>query len=166
MTSENECPICFECISLSTGSVTLGCSHRYHLKCITTWSLESETCPCCRKVLNSYERVGDILPEIPSSPVANGGRSGYLVDPWADIPDSVLSDMLDRVEADLAASANRVPESNSAPELPGIPSSNVAVITNDSPEQYVAATKIAAVARGFLTRHRLNLIKCFISPYC
>jgi hypothetical protein len=42
-------------------------------------------------------------------------------DPWADLPDSVLSDMLDRIEAD-------------------------------------AATKIAAVARGFLTRHRLNRI--------
>ena len=163
MTTENECPICFDTINSTTGSVTLGCSHRYHLKCITTWSLESETCPCCRKVLNSYERVGDVLPEIPSSPVANGGRSGYLVDPWADIPDSVLSDMLDRVEADLAASAARA--NNSAPELPGIASSNVALITNDSHEQHVAATKIAAVARGFLTRHHLNLIKCFISPY-
>ena len=120
MTTENDCPICFDTITLATGSVILGCSHRYHLKCIITWSLESETCPCCRKVLNNYERVGDVLPEIPSS----GSRrmpAWPVEDPWADLPDSVLSDMLDRIEAD-------------------------------------AATKIAAVARGFLTRHRLNRI--------
>ena len=167
MTTENDCPICFDTITLATGSVTLGCSHRYHLKCITTWSLESETCPCCRKVLNSYERVGDVLPEIPdnrpdlvvSPRVTTSSRIsglGSLADPWADLPDSVLSDILDRVEADLAAAAARA--ANPAPELPGIPSSNVVLITNNSQEQHVAATKIAAVARGFLTRHRLNSI--------
>jgi hypothetical protein len=78
-------------------------------------------------VLNTYERVGDVLPEIPSSGSRRINGLGSLEDPWpvedpwADLPDSVLSDMLDRIEAD-------------------------------------AATKIAAVARGFLTRHRLNRI--------
>jgi len=115
-------------------------------------------------VLNNYERVGDVLPEIPNN------RSGVAVsprvttssrisgqwpqeDPWADLPDSVLSDMLDRIEADLAAAAART--ENSAPELPG----SIAVENNDaSQEQHVAATKIAAVASGFLTRHRLGSI--------
>ena len=60
-----ECSICCEAINTSTGSVTLGCSHRYHLKCIITWSLESETCPYCRKAMNKYERIGEVLPEIP-----------------------------------------------------------------------------------------------------
>lgn len=52
-----ECPICQENITRQTGLTTLSCSHSFHLKCIGTWVLKSETCPCCRSSMTDYEKL-------------------------------------------------------------------------------------------------------------
>ena len=52
-----DCPICYDAISAASGITTLACSHSYHLKCITQWFHQHETCPCCRKEAGEYEKV-------------------------------------------------------------------------------------------------------------
>lgn len=50
--SNCECAICYDAITVKTGSVTLGgCAHLYHFRCISSWfaSQEVSTCPLCRK---------------------------------------------------------------------------------------------------------------------
>lgn len=50
--SDCECSICCDDITVETGSVKLGgCAHSYHFRCITSWfaSQEVSTCPLCRK---------------------------------------------------------------------------------------------------------------------
>jgi hypothetical protein len=43
---ECECAICME-----TGGnfAQLDCKHKFHTDCISTWLVQSVTCPCCRK---------------------------------------------------------------------------------------------------------------------
>lgn len=57
--SDNICPICYEDINASTGSVNLSCAHTFHLTCITTWFTrqDQESCPCCRKEMGEKETV-------------------------------------------------------------------------------------------------------------
>ena len=43
-----DCPICYEPTTPSTHNCTLSCSHTFHLKCMTTWMQNAETCPMCR----------------------------------------------------------------------------------------------------------------------
>jgi hypothetical protein len=54
----SNCSICYDSITATTGSCTLSCSHIYHLKCIATWIITHPTCPCCRKAINEYEKIG------------------------------------------------------------------------------------------------------------
>jgi hypothetical protein len=53
------CPICYTDITEETGHVVLSCSHKFHLGCITKWfySVEVETCPCCRKETSEKEKM-------------------------------------------------------------------------------------------------------------
>jgi len=55
--SEPVCPICYEDITASTGSVNLSCSHTFHLSCITKWFSKQDhgSCPCCRKEVGEKE---------------------------------------------------------------------------------------------------------------
>jgi len=52
-----DCPICYDAINTASGITTLACSHSYHLKCITQWFHQHETCPCCRKEAGEYEKL-------------------------------------------------------------------------------------------------------------
>ena len=46
------CSICLCDMITGTQVKTLPCNHSFHKNCINTWSMEHNTCPCCRK---SYE---------------------------------------------------------------------------------------------------------------
>jgi hypothetical protein len=52
-----ECPICYDAITKGSGITTLSCEHSFHLKCIATWIIKCETCPCCRKEVGEYENI-------------------------------------------------------------------------------------------------------------
>ncbi len=45
---EKQCAICWEELSPSQSSVLLGCSHRFHYKCLAEWAKRSSQCPMCR----------------------------------------------------------------------------------------------------------------------
>ena len=51
--STNDCSICLEEITASTGKTVLGCGHEFHLRCTVQWfgsqKGEASTCPFCRK---------------------------------------------------------------------------------------------------------------------
>jgi Ring finger domain len=57
-----ECPICFVGIELATtGIATMACSHSFHFHCLAKWFILQpegvQTCPCCRREANSFEKV-------------------------------------------------------------------------------------------------------------
>jgi ankyrin repeat protein len=54
------CSICYECTG--KGKVILGCSHEYHLQCITIWLSQKggRTCPLCRYVPDHTEQIFDL----------------------------------------------------------------------------------------------------------
>jgi hypothetical protein len=52
-----ECSICCEEIVATTGQVTLGCSHQFHLGCVGRWLLKSSTCPMCRGETCPKEKI-------------------------------------------------------------------------------------------------------------
>jgi hypothetical protein len=57
-TQHDECTICLREVSVRTGSVMLGCSHRFHLRCIVQWfqvQEDSSSCPCCRYTVGALE---------------------------------------------------------------------------------------------------------------
>lgn len=58
----SECPICYEDVTDSTGSVKLSCAHTFHLSCITSWFSKQEhgSCPCCRKQMGEKEDTARI----------------------------------------------------------------------------------------------------------
>ena len=54
----DDCSICFEALTASTGHCTLGCSHTFHLACIGRWTNHSSSsCPLCRKELGETEVI-------------------------------------------------------------------------------------------------------------
>ena len=54
----DDCSICFEALTASTGHCTLGCSHTFHLACIGRWTNHSSaSCPLCRKELGNTEVI-------------------------------------------------------------------------------------------------------------
>ena len=64
-----DCPICFDTITTTTGSVTTSCGHNFHFKCLNTWYYKQqqnedtiESCPCCRREPGEYE-LGSIITE-------------------------------------------------------------------------------------------------------
>jgi hypothetical protein len=63
----SECSICHDPITSETGETKLGCAHAFHLKCIVTWLLTRNSCPCCRKEVGEHETIKNIpRPEPPS----------------------------------------------------------------------------------------------------
>ena len=46
---EKQCAICWENLNPSQSSVLLGCSHRFHYKCLAEWAKRSSQCPMCRE---------------------------------------------------------------------------------------------------------------------
>ena len=65
----DDCSICFEPLTASTGHCTLGCSHTFHLACIGRWtSHSSSSCPLCRKELGDTERIVKPDDDVPNLP--------------------------------------------------------------------------------------------------
>lgn len=64
-----DCSICFEALTASTGHCTLGCSHTFHLACIGRWTNHSSSsCPLCRKELGDTERIVKPVDDVPNLP--------------------------------------------------------------------------------------------------
>jgi len=62
----DDCSICFEPLTASTGHCTLGCSHTFHLACIGRWTNHSSSsCPLCRKELGETERIAKPVDDVP-----------------------------------------------------------------------------------------------------
>jgi hypothetical protein len=93
-----DCPICHDAINADSGITTLACSHSYHLKCITRWISEHETCPCCRKEVGDYEKIHK------KSPLARLERTQTYMSENA-FPDNIDA-MIDEVIQELAGSVN------------------------------------------------------------
>jgi len=60
----DDCSICYESITASTGHCTLGCAHTFHLACLSRWAQSTASCPLCRKELGETE----VLPKAPIIP--------------------------------------------------------------------------------------------------
>lgn len=59
----NECSICFENITPSTGKTVLSCGHMFHLKCIVEWfqhEHSNKQCPYCRHTPSDLETVENV----------------------------------------------------------------------------------------------------------
>lgn len=56
-TMTTDCAICYSEICKESGITTLSCSHSFHLGCIATWIMKSETCPCCRSEVSEFEKM-------------------------------------------------------------------------------------------------------------
>lgn len=53
---EEICSICYAEIKIETGKAVLSCQHCFHLKCISVWLSENNSCPCCRNAVSKdYE---------------------------------------------------------------------------------------------------------------
>lgn len=50
-----ECAICLDNIDISDYCL-VGCTHKYHLPCITDWAKVSTTCPQCKKEFSCIEQ--------------------------------------------------------------------------------------------------------------
>lgn len=47
--SEDECAICLSTFEADELKSAFGCTHNYHLSCITEWLSVKANCPCCRQ---------------------------------------------------------------------------------------------------------------------
>jgi len=77
----DDCSICFETITASTGHCTLGCSHTFHTACIGKWTINSTpSCPLCRKELGETEIIPRPVTEIdiPMRQNTDIGYNGYF----------------------------------------------------------------------------------------
>jgi hypothetical protein len=63
---EDNCSICYENITSSTGRTILSCSHNFHVKCIAEWFQQTQSdqnCPLCRNQLTPFEKLTkEVLP--------------------------------------------------------------------------------------------------------
>ncbi len=49
---EDDCTICLDKIKNDNNQVTTyECNHTFHLKCLNSWVMKSQTCPICRQIL-------------------------------------------------------------------------------------------------------------------
>lgn len=60
----DDCSICYDSISASTGHCTLGCAHTFHLACLSRWAQSTASCPLCRKELGDTEVIPKPIPVI------------------------------------------------------------------------------------------------------
>lgn len=59
----DDCAVCYEKVSESTGHCTLSCKHSFHIACLTRWSNENPSCPMCRNPLGVTEAPAKQLAE-------------------------------------------------------------------------------------------------------
>lgn len=81
----DDCAVCYEKVSESTGHCTLSCKHSFHIACLTRWSTENPSCPMCRNPLG--------VTEAPAK-----GPVEEWVSPW---PPRVIWDIVQQVQAEL-----------------------------------------------------------------
>ena len=62
----DDCAVCYEKVSESTGHCTLSCRHSFHIACLTRWSNENPSCPMCRNPLGATEAPAKRQPEVHS----------------------------------------------------------------------------------------------------
>lgn len=48
-----ECSICMDAVELGTEVTVLPCTHWFHYNCIEAWLSQHNTCPHCRRSINS-----------------------------------------------------------------------------------------------------------------
>jgi hypothetical protein len=135
-----DCAICYTEINASTGITTLECSHSYHLKCIATWIINHNSCPCCRKTLNQYESLEELQVSNISITSIDYYSDDWIIDAY--VPELQLPPNIIRMHYDLYDSPLEL-NPNADPFIPA------------SSELVTAATKIVAAVRGWLTRRRL-----------
>ena len=77
----DDCSICYESITASTGHCTLGCAHTFHLACLSRWAQSTASCPLCRKELGDTEVIPKPLIISPYEPytVHIDARSGLRI---------------------------------------------------------------------------------------
>lgn len=70
---DDECPICLEAMT-PTASVRLGCTHKFHRRCIGTIHLIDDVarCPECRSAIEEADIVGMIRANAPAPAPAHG----------------------------------------------------------------------------------------------
>ena len=126
-----DCPICYNTITKETGITTLSCSHSFHLQCVATWLLQVNTCPYCRGEVGEYENIMDmkIYPD-PEDTFIDYWSSDYSV-PILELPPQI----------------QRILYSTLDPTAPIFY------------PRTVAAVKIQALIRGFITRLRAIAIR-------
>jgi hypothetical protein len=62
----DDCAVCYEKVSESTGHCTLSCKHSFHIACLTRWSNENPSCPMCRNPLGVTEAPAKRQPDVQS----------------------------------------------------------------------------------------------------
>ena len=160
----SDCPICYEQITKESGVTTLGCSHSYHIKCYAKWGLENNSCPCCRHQGGTNENLTDLIPE-------DENQTAEYDDGISDIDDTIEEAIQQlrpesvnmAIQRWIRAASGRWVVDNPVPELqlpPHIERLHFERQLNANAEPFVptelhnAATRITAVAKGFLVRRR------------
>ena len=160
----SDCPICYEAITAASGVTTLGCSHSYHIKCYAKWGIENNSCPCCRHEGGTDEDLTDLIPDDESQPV--------MYDDGISVIDETIEEAIQQLRLEtvnmtinqwIRTASGRWVVDNPVPTLqlpPHIERLHFERQLNASAEPFVpstlqnAATRITAVAKGFLVRRR------------
>ena len=91
----DDCSICYDSITASTGHCTLGCSHTFHTACIGRWTTQSTaSCPLCRKELGDTEVLPKPVTEIDITARQNTdtGQLDQYISQWIHGPHIVQID--------------------------------------------------------------------------
>jgi len=91
----DDCSICYDSISASTGHCTLGCAHTFHLACLSRWAQSTASCPLCRKELGETEVIPKppIIPDdFPVRQNTDTGQMDQYISRWIHGPHIVQID--------------------------------------------------------------------------
>ena len=82
----DDCSICYESITASTGHCTLGCTHTFHLACLSRWAQNTASCPLCRKELGNTEVIPKVATEIeiPMRHNTYNGQMSQYISRWSE----------------------------------------------------------------------------------
>lgn len=70
----DDCAICFESITATTGKSVMSCGHEFHLKCLVQWLQQPNgagSCPCCRREPGALEQVVSSSADDDSTTITN-----------------------------------------------------------------------------------------------
>jgi len=137
------CSICYEAITTATGKVELSCSHTFHFKCLASWFMKKETCPYCR-----HEAVDE--EKMPSNDDESYQYAAHVSDLELQSPYGAY---ISEFELERAATRERAAH-------------HIMVIrytlSKREFENY-AATRINALARGFMARSITKIYKVVLT---